>query len=76
MIDVYVREVNDVEGQKLGEFMPEDLPRLIHSFMEYPTYMEDANEEIPAGNEVFGQYVHSASKGVYFEIVLQANEAG
>jgi hypothetical protein len=70
VIDVYVRELKDIEAMRLGEFTPEELPLLIKSFRKYPTYMEDTDVEIPAGNDVFGQYVHSSSKGVYFEIVV------
>ena len=42
MIRVFVREVQEIVGYKLGEFYPEDLPVLVARFSEYPTYVGDA----------------------------------
>ena len=68
MIAVYVREADDQEGLFLGDdFEPIHLPQLVKSFRDFPTYLEDRGE---AAGDATGQYVHSAEKGVYFEIVV------
>jgi hypothetical protein len=69
MIDVYVREANRPKGEMLGEFKTEDLPRIIKSFQEYPTYLVKTGDVVPAGNPVEGRYVHDKT-GVYFTVVL------
>lgn len=68
MIGVFVREESDESGEYLGEFGPDQLPQLVKSFTDYPTYYRD-RAFIAEGTAV-GQYVHDET-GVYFEIILE-----
>ena len=68
MIEVYVREVNDLKGELLGEFEPKMLPQLVQSFKEYRTYLSKPGTLALGENS--GQYVVDES-GVYFEILVE-----
>lgn len=67
MISVFVREVTELEGHKLGEFYPEDLPVVITRFKEYPTYSNNV------GPLSFSDAHFICDEGgAYFEIVVGA----
>ena len=70
MIKTYVREINDMEGSFLGDFLPEDLPEIIRSFERYPTYLKDTGDTVEENHDVSGQYVQTTT-GVVFEIIIE-----
>ena len=65
MITVYVREIDQTDGQNLGEFTPEQIKPLVETFKWFPTMVED-RECLYYG----AQYV--ANAGTYFEIIVEA----
>lgn len=73
MIPVFVREVTESEGHKLGEFYPEDLPVVITRFKEYPTYSKAVIRPNDAGPASFcdARFICDES-GAYFEILVGA----
>lgn len=68
MISVFVREATELEGHKLGEFHPEDLPVVITRFKEYPTCCEDDDGPASFSDARF----ICDEGGAYFEIVVEA----
>jgi len=67
MIKVYIRYVEEVKGTLLGEFMPEDLPRLIDSIENFDIYLGELGGIDK--KEVAGQYVVWDNEA-YFELVI------
>lgn len=70
MISVFVREVTELEGHKLGEFHPEDLPVVITRFKEYPVYVGLDDDAVPA-SFLDARFICDEG-GAYFEILVEA----
>ena len=70
MITVYVREIDQTDGQNLGEFTPEQIKPLVETFKGFPTMVED-RECLYYG----AQYVAQENAETYFEIIVEAPNA-
>ena len=66
MIDVYVRGVEQAEGQLLGQFTPSQVLELPNLFKTFETHVGDDG---PAGFS-HAQFVSTNGNGCYFEIVV------
>ena len=67
MIPVYVRHENQEDSQKLGDFPPQEIDKLVPLFSRYPTY--DQREGAEEHTVVLAQFVVDDA-GSFFEIVV------
>lgn len=74
MIDVYVREVEQLEGQYLGEFSPADIRQLPDLFKMFDTQIWEDPDGIGPCRFDAGQFVANET-GVFFEIVVTVIKA-
>ena len=66
MIDVYVRSLEQAEGQLLGRFTPSQVLELPNLFKTFEAHVGD---NAPAGFS-HAQFVSTNGSGCYFEIIV------
>lgn len=70
MIDVYIREIEQLDGRHLGSFYPDDIRQLLDLFKTFSTHIWDDPNTIGPCTFDCGQFV-SNETGVFFEIVVK-----
>ena len=79
MISVYVREINQEEGNELGEFKPGELKSLVNLFQSYSTFAITIDGRAKFAIECkfsSARFVSGPdSDGAYFEIIVAAPES-
>jgi hypothetical protein len=69
MINVYVRESEQLDGQYLGDFSPSDLHQLPDLFKMFDTFIWDDPDSIGPCRFEAGQFTVNET-GVFFEIIV------
>lgn len=66
MIEVWVRNIECLDGAFLGEFVPDQIPQLSKLFQAFTTY----DGEYDGLRFEAGQFVFAEDGSVYFEIIV------
>lgn len=75
MVTVYVREVEQLDAQLLGEFLPSEILCLPNLFKTFETYIWDDDDSDTIGPCIFNaaQFI-SNETGTFLEIIVKIRE--